>query len=67
VVLQVFVHVVVVVETKKNEDDFDENVMVAESVVIANYRLVREVMMVEYLVLIILVVLVKQDLDLERK
>lgn len=58
-----FVHVVVVVETKKNEDDFDENVMVAELVVIANYRLVREVMMVEYLVLIILVVLVKQDLD----
>jgi hypothetical protein len=46
----VFVHVVVVVETKKNEDDFDENVMVAESVVIANYRLVREVMMVEYLI-----------------
>jgi hypothetical protein len=59
----VFVHVVAVVETKKNEDDFDENVMVAELVVIANYRLVREVMMVEYLVLIILVVLVKQDLD----
>jgi hypothetical protein len=50
VVLPVFYHGVVVVETKKNEVDFDENVMVVESVVIANYRFGMEVMMVEHLI-----------------
>jgi len=50
VVLQVFDHEVVVVETRMNEVELDENVMVVvEWVVIANYRFEMEVMMVEYL------------------
>jgi hypothetical protein len=50
VVLQVFDHEVAVVETRMNEVELDENVMVVvEWVVIANYRFEMEVMMVEYL------------------
>jgi len=41
--------VVLAVETRKNVVDFDENVMVVESVVIANYRFEMEVRMVEHL------------------
>ncbi len=50
VVLQVLDHEMVVVETRMNEVELDENVMVVvEWVVIANYRFEMEVMMVEYL------------------
>jgi hypothetical protein len=45
----VLYHVVVVVETKMNELDFGENVVV-ESVVIANYRFEMDVMMDEHLI-----------------
>jgi hypothetical protein len=80
-VCQVLYHVVVVVETKMNELDFGENV-VAESVVIANYRFEMEVMMDEllmkeyrfiiarnsycYLALVLMVLWVEEDSNLEE-